>query len=82
MFYGFIMKLASFNVIPLQNIYNMILPAPSWDRPINDSFDNLGFSSVFLLNNMGSMILGIVALPLLLCVFILLRPISIFSKGV
>jgi hypothetical protein len=43
LFYGFIMEVASFDVLPMQDFYDKYLPTPSWDGPLNDRFDALGF---------------------------------------
>lgn len=82
MFYGFIMKLASFNILPVQDFYDKYLPSPSWDEPLNERFDLLGFQSTFFLNNMGTMVLGLLMIPLLGCVLILLKPLSLVNRRI
>ena len=82
MFFGFIMQLASFNILPMQDFYERYLPPPSWDEPLNDRFDVLGFQSTFFLNNMGSMVIGLAMIPLLSCTLLILQPISKFSRRI
>jgi len=82
MFYGFIMQLASFNILPMQDYYEKFIPAPSWDEPLSEKFDILGFGSTFFLNNMGTMVLGIVMIPLMGCVLLFLMPLAKCSKRV
>ena len=82
MFFGFIMQLASFNILPMQDFYEKYLPPPSWDEPLNDQFDVLGFQSTFFLTNMGSMVIGLAMIPLLSCILLVLHPISRFSRRI
>ena len=49
---------------------------------MSDKFDMLGFSSVFFLNNMGTIVLGIAMIPLLGCVLLVLKPFSRFSRRI
>jgi hypothetical protein len=49
LFYGFIMQLASFDIFPTEDFYDKYLPAPSWDKPLNERFNGLGFQSTFFL---------------------------------
>jgi hypothetical protein len=81
-FYGFIMNLASFNILPMDAFYEKYLPAPSWDKPLDDMFNNLGFQSTFFLNNMGSMVLGLAMVPLLSFVLLVLKPLSKYSHRI
>jgi hypothetical protein len=81
-FYGFIMELASFNILPMQDFYDKYLPTPEWDEPLNEKFNNLGFQSTFFLNNMGTMVIGIAMIPLLSLLLLVLIPLSRHSKRI
>ena len=81
-FYGFIMELASFNILPMQEFYDKYLPTPEWDEPLNDKFNNLGFQSTFFLNNMGTMVIGLAMIPLLSFLLLVLIPLSRHSKRI
>jgi hypothetical protein len=82
LFYGFIMQLASFNILPMQDFYGKYLPSPSWDGPLNERFEAIGFQSTFFLNNMGSMVIGLAMIPFLSCVLCVLKPLSRFSHRI
>ncbi len=81
-FFEFIMELASLDILPMQKFYDKYLPSPFWDAPLSDKFYNLGFQSIFFLNNLGSMALGFAAIPLLSCVVLMLKPLSRFSRRI
>ena len=81
-FFGFIMELASFNILPMQNFYEKYLPTPDWDKPLDYKFEILGFQSSFFLNNLGSMVVGIAMIPLLCCVLLILQAFSRFSSKI
>ena len=80
MFFGFVMQLASFNILPMQDFYQKYLPAPNWDAPVNERFNVLGFQSVFFLTNMGSMVIGLAMIPLLSCLLLMMKPFARLSK--
>ena len=64
--FGFIMTLASFNLLPMNIFYNAYLGIASDDPgPVNQNFNALGYSSIFFLYNMGTLLLGIAAIPML-----------------
>lgn len=76
------MEVASFDVLPMQDFYDKYLPTPSWDGPLNDRFDALGFQSLFFLNNMGSMVVGLLMIPIQGFLLILLKPLTRFSRRI
>ena len=74
--------MASFDILPTQDFYDKYLPAPSWDAPLNERFNGLGFQSTFFLQNMGSMIIGLASIPLLSCILLALIPFSKFNHRI
>ena len=81
-FFGFIMEIASFDILPMQKFYDKYLPTPDWDEPLNDKFNNLGFQSTFFLNNMGTMVIGLAMIPLLSALLLVLQLLSRFSSKI
>ena len=64
MFYGFMMEIAAFDMIPTGDFYDKYLPDLPITEPLNDNFDDLGFS----------IMISILAVPLLAIVVGILRP--------
>ena len=81
-FFGFIMEIASFDILPMQEFYDKYLPTPYWDEPMNDKFNYLGLQSTFFLNNMGTMVIGLAMIPLLSALLLVLQPLSRFSSKI
>ena len=80
LFYGFLMEISSFDILPMQDFYDKYFPSPDWDEPLNDRFNILGFQSIFFLNNMGTMIIGVTLIPVLAIVLIVLKPLATSFK--
>ncbi len=72
-FFKLIMNLAAFNILPTQTFYDTYLPPPPTDGPLNDNFNSLGLGSMYFLKNLGSMIIGLVSLPVLFTIVIVLK---------
>jgi hypothetical protein len=67
------MNLAAFDLMPTQTFYDTYLPSPPTDGPMNDNFNALGFGSMYFLNNLGSMIVGLLSLPILMAVLFVIK---------
>jgi hypothetical protein len=76
------MNLAAFNLIPTSTFYDTYLPAPPTDGPMNDNFDALGLGSMYFLKNLGSMILGLLSLPVLVVLLYCLKYLKNRSKRI
>lgn len=81
-FFGFVMDLAAFNLIPVQAFYDIYLPPPTTDGPMNENFDKIGFGSMYFLNNLGPMILGILSLPVMMAMLYIFKYFRNFSKRI
>ena len=64
----------------MQDYYNKYFPIPEWDGPLNDRYNLLGFGSIFFLNNMGTMIIGLAMIPILAMVLLILKPLTKVSR--
>ena len=63
-FFGYIMKIASFDLIPVDNWvqdYGGLTPRD----PINSNFEAIGFDSMYTLSNLGTILILILLLPIL-----------------
>ncbi len=74
MFYGFMMEIAAFDMVPTGDFYDKYLQDLPITEPLNDNFDVLGFSNMYFLYNSGSIMISIIAVPLLAIVVGILRP--------
>jgi hypothetical protein len=81
-FFGFVMDLAAFNLIPVQAFYDIYLPPPPTDGPMNENFDKIGFGSMYFLNNLGPMILGILSLPVMMAMLYIFKYFKNCSKRI
>ena len=66
-FFGFLMKIAAFDIIPTDYLYEDLL---GFEKPdaINENLDAEGFESTLFLFNVGSMIIAISSYPVLILV--------------
>lgn len=65
-FFGVIMTIASFDVIPTDTIYDSYLSLKQDDPgPISQNFEALGYGSRYFIYNMGTLMIGIAYLPVL-----------------
>ena len=69
LFYGFIMDVASFDLLPTELIYDAYfnLKDEASDS-VNSNFESLGYSSMYFLRNMGTLMLVLFSVPFLLTV--------------
>jgi hypothetical protein len=74
MFYGFMMEIAAFDMVSTGDFYDKYLLDLPITEPLNDNFDALGFSNMYFLYNSGSIMISILAVPLLAIVVVILRP--------
>lgn len=81
-FFKLIMNLAAFNLIPTQTFYEIYLPSPLTDGPINDNFNSLGFGSRYFLDNLGSIVIGLASLPILFTMVHILKYLKNFNKRI
>lgn len=58
-FFNMIFTIASFDFVDLDPTINKMLKLNSTD-PYNDNFGSLGFQSIYLLNNLGSLLLAFI----------------------
>ncbi len=67
MFFGFVMQLAAFNLLPTDLFYDTYFGGmkEAETGAINDNFKSDGFSSVFFIYNMGTLMVVILSMPLL-----------------
>jgi len=49
---------------------------------MNENFDKIGFGSMYFLNNLGSMIVGILSLPVMMAMLYILKYLKNFSKRI
>lgn len=80
-FYRFLMNIASFDLLPTDTFYDKYLKLKDNDEgPLSLNFEELGYSSVYFLYNMGTLILGFVSVILLITASIYLTAISKLCK--
>jgi hypothetical protein len=71
-FFGFLMRIASFDIIPTDIFYNEVFNWVPTD-PINENFNSIGFGTTLFIYNIGSMIFYIFTYPVLVLVYLVLR---------
>ena len=81
-FFGFLMKIAAFDPIPIDNYldeYTAMTPR----NPINTNFEAIGFESMYVIINLGSMLFLFVLFPILAILEIIMRiiPTNYTKKG-
>ena len=72
LFFGFLMQIASFDIIPTDIFYNDVLNWVTTD-PVNENFNSVGFGTTLFIYNIGSMIIFICTYPVLVFVYLVLR---------
>jgi hypothetical protein len=73
-FYGFIMNIASFNLLPTGKFYNAYFDMQQDDPgAINQRFNVLGYSSMYFNYNMGTLMVAFAVLPLLFVLSLALK---------
>lgn len=77
-FFGFVMNLASFNLLPTDNFYNAYFDMQQNDpRALNKNFNDLGYSSIYFLQNMGTLMIGFISI---LCLFAVVLILKVFDR--
>jgi hypothetical protein len=79
MFFGFIMTIASFDLLPTDSFYNEYFSGMAPTTAINVNFQAIGFSSMYFSYNIGSLILSFLAFPVLAFTALLLKPLRKFK---
>jgi hypothetical protein len=79
MFFGFIMTIASFDLLPTDAFYNEYFPSMAPTTAINANFQAIGFSSMYFNYNIGSMIISFLAFPVLALTTLILKPLRKFK---
>jgi hypothetical protein len=72
-FFGFIMQIASFDILPTEGFYDKYFNMDD-TTAINENFESVGLTSTLFLYNVGSLIVVILSIPLLLFVVLLMKP--------
>ena len=74
-FFGFVMQLAAFNLLPTDLFYDTYLGGMKQAETgaINDNFEADGFGSHFFLYNMGTLMVVILSMPLFVCLSFMLK---------
>ena len=70
-FFGLLMKIASFDIIPTDIFFNEVLSWVSTD-PVNNNFNSVGFGSTLFIYNIGSMIILYCAYPVFVLVYLMI----------
>ena len=76
MFFGFIMNLASFNLLPTDEFYNSYMVMSNDPGALNSNFDDQGYGSVYLLQNLGTLLVAILTIPLFVGLYYVLKPLT------
>ena len=81
-FFSYLMKIASFDLIPIDNYLDEHVDMTPRD-PINNNFEAIGFESMYVIINLGSMLILFVLFPLLVLLEIIMRviPAKYTKKG-
>ena len=83
LFYGFIMDVASFDLLPTERFYDTYLSLKDEaSNSLNSNFESLGYSSMYFLRNMGTLMLVLLSLPFLVVVQLILKYVFRNSKRV
>ena len=61
-FFGYLMKVASFDIIPTDTIFNWIFQIEPPD-PLTENFGTVGFGTTYFYNNLGSLTIALYAFP-------------------
>jgi hypothetical protein len=74
LFFGFALQIASFDLIPISELYDLMFPNTTTRDVLSPNFAQLGISSTLFLYNLGSLILAFAAIPVVLIGYPLLIP--------
>ena len=61
------MKLAAFDMIPIEFLYDKIFDLPPTE-PLSSNFEAVGFESLYIIYNLGSITLITLSIPLLMLI--------------
>ena len=64
-FFGYIMMIASFDLVPVDSFvdeYGGMTPT----EPINENFEAVGFESLYVLINLGTILILVIVFPILI----------------
>ena len=81
-FFSFLMKIAAFDPIPIDSYLDEYTAMPPRD-PINNNFEAIGFESMYVIINLGSMLFLFILFPILAVPEIIMRiiPAKYTKKG-
>ena len=77
-FFGFLMQIASFDLIPIDSVIEEHGGMTPRD-PINTNFESIGFESMYLLINLGTILIMIILFPVFLLILLILRLVDCYS---
>ena len=80
LFFGFALQIASFDLIPMSDLYDYMFASITTNNVLSPNFAQLGISSTLFLYNFGSLILAFVAIPIVLLAYPLLIPCKRFDR--
>jgi hypothetical protein len=81
LFFGFLLQIASFDIIPMSNFYDWMFPSKQLTSDVlSPNFAQLGITSTLFLYNLGSLILAFVAVPVVLLAYPVLIPCKRFDR--
>ena len=72
LFFKQIMQIAAFDIVEISGPLDSLLNLEPTD-PINQNFETVGFESVYLLNNMGTLAIAYLIWLTVACIAVLLR---------
>ena len=75
------MKIAAFDIINVDSTINKLLNLNETE-PLSPNFRKLGFESIYITNNMGSLLIAFILYPLLFIVLALLEPCISFHERI
>ena len=70
-FFGFLMQIASFDLLPMDLIYDIFFPEVP--DSVNSNLENEGFGTTLIVYNLGSMIIAILSFPVLVIYLMIIR---------
>ena len=80
-FFNQIMQIAAFDLIEINGPLNYLLDLKP-TGPLNQNFGAIGFESIFLINNMGTLGIAFLVWLLLAIIYFITRPCRYFSEKV
>ena len=77
-FFAQLMTIAAFAIIPTDPIFGYLFAAPPADLPLplSDNFMQVGFATTYITNNMGTLFFSLMYLPIMACVYLIIKPIT------